>query len=209
MAESGIVVHPRSSVVWEPSIVDRFRAVAPATIGHFFEEGFMDPEIKPLTRKVKVVGPALTLFLPSNRVGIRQAIEAAQPGDVLVVDRAGERKRACFGEMLARRSLRAGIAGVIIDGPATDIIEIQELGLTVFSRGVSAVLGRGLAEESAINTPVSCGGVTVRPGDLIVADDNGIVVVRPEQAEAILAASEPAERAEVGLRQQLAWPMRK
>jgi regulator of RNase E activity RraA len=196
MTASGLVIQPRSTIVWEPAILERYRHVAPATIGHFVEEGFMDPAIKPLGRKVKLVGPALTVYQLSNRSALRDAIDVAQPGDVLVVDRGGERKRANFGEMLALCSLQAGLAGVVIDGPVTDIIELQSLGLPVFCRGVSALLGPYLATEGTINARVTCGGVAVQPGDLILGDDNGVVVIPPARAEAYLVEAEAREQAE-------------
>jgi regulator of RNase E activity RraA len=204
-ANRGLVVHPRSTVVWDPGVLERFRHVAPASIGHHTEEGFMDPDIKPLGRKVKLVGPAVTIFQPANRSALGEAMALAQPGDVLVIDRAGERKRATFGEMLAMRCLRAGLAGVVIDGPATDIVEIQDMGFPVFSRGVSAVLGPSLANDGVVNAPVVCGGVVVRPGDLILGDDNGVLVIPPERAEALLEIAEARERAEAKRRKELGF----
>jgi 4-hydroxy-4-methyl-2-oxoglutarate aldolase len=193
---SGLIVHPRSTIVWDRTLLERYRHVAPATIGHFIEDGFMDPAIKPVGRKVKLVGPAVTVYQPSNRSALRDAIDVAQPGDVLVVDRGGERKRANFGEMLALSSLHAGLAGIVIDGPATDILELQSLGFPVFCRGVSALLGPYLATEGTINACVTCGGVVVHPGDLILGDDNGVVVIPPVRAEALLVQAQMRERAE-------------
>ena len=196
MTASGLVVHPRSAVVWDRALLDCYRRVAPATIGHFIEEGFMDPAIKPIGRRMKLVGPAVTVYQPANRSALRDAIDVARPGDVLVVDRGGERKRANFGEMLALWSLRVGLAGIVIDGPATDILELQSLGFPVYCRGVSALLGPYLATEGTINAPVTCGGVVVHPGDLVLGDDNGVVVIPPLQAEAFLAQAEAREHAE-------------
>jgi regulator of RNase E activity RraA len=209
MAAPGIVVHPRSTVEWDPVIVERFRRVAPASIGHFMEEGFMDPGIKPLGRKVKLVGPALTVYALSNRSVMGEAIAAAQPGDVIVVDRGGERKRSTFGEMLALRALRAGIAGIVIDGPTTDLIELQELGLPVFARGVSAFPGPVLATEGSINAPITCGGVVVYPGDLILGDDNGLVALRPDGIGAILERAEAREQDEAQKRAEAATWLRR
>jgi 4-hydroxy-4-methyl-2-oxoglutarate aldolase len=196
MTASGLIIHPRSTVLWETAILKRYRRVAPATIGHFIEEGFMDPAIKPLGRRVKLVGTALTVYQRANRSALRDAIDVAQPGDVLVVDRGGERKLANFGEMLALWSLRAGVAGIVIDGPATDILELQRLRFPVFCRGVSAVLGPYLATEGTVNGSVTCGGVDVHPGDLILGDDNGVVVIAPGRAEALLVQAEAREQAE-------------
>jgi 4-hydroxy-4-methyl-2-oxoglutarate aldolase len=193
LTSQGLTVFPRTSVSWDPALIERFRKVAPSTIGHFVEDGFMDPGIKPLSRNVKLVGPAVTVRQLSNRSVMSKAIELARPGDVIVVDRGGERRRATGGDNTARRCQRAGIAGMVIDGPSGDVIEIQEMGFLVFSRGVAALHGVTMAREGTINAPVSCGDVIVRPGDLILGDDNGIVVIQPETAEAILVQAEAIE----------------
>lgn len=191
-----IVVHPRGEVTWQAATIERYRKVAPATIGHFVEEGFLDPAIKPIGRRVKLVGPALTVYQPVHYSAMLTALEVAQPGDVLVIDRGGEHRRACFGEMMAWRLQRAGIAGIVIDGPATDCVEIEDMGLPVFSRGISALLGPVLARRGVVNGPITCGGVTIQAGDLILADDNGVVVISPARAHEMLERAEAQEAEE-------------
>jgi regulator of RNase E activity RraA len=167
----------------DSKIIESLRTIEPATLGHVFFYGFMDTSIRPVFRRVNVVGPALTV----------RALSLVQPGDVLVIDRAGDMSYACFGEMTARAAKQRGAAGVIADGLVTDIIQIEEIGVPVYARGASARTGRLLNLGGEINTTVTCGGVTVRPGDLIHADDNGILVIPIEDA---------ARAVEVGLQRE-------
>jgi len=167
----------------DPKIIESLRTIEPATLGHVFFFGFMDTNIKPVFRRVNVVGPALTVRAPGpDGTAIHYALSVVQPGDVLVIDRAGDMSYACFGEMTARAAKQRGAAGVVADGLVTDVIQIEDIGVPVFARGASARTGRLLDLGGEVNTVVTCGGVTVRPGDLIHADDNGILVIPMEEA---------------------------
>lgn len=178
----------------DPKIIESLRTIEPATLGHVFFYGFMDTSIRPVFRRVNVVGPALTVRAPGpDGTAIHYALSLVQPGDVLVIDRAGDMSYACFGEMTARAAKQRGAAGVVADGLVTDIIQIEEIGVPVYARGASARTGRLLNLGGEINTAVTCGGVTVRPGDLIHADDNGILVIPIEDA---------ARAVEVGLQRE-------
>jgi 4-hydroxy-4-methyl-2-oxoglutarate aldolase len=178
----------------DPKIIESLRTIEPATLGHVFFYGFMDASIRPVFRRVNVVGPALTVRSPGpDGTAIHYALSLVQPGDVLVIDRAGDMAYACFGEMTARAAKQRGAAGVIADGLVTDIIQIEEIGVPVYARGASARTGRLLNLGGEINTAVTCGGVTVRPGDLIHADDNGILVIPIDDA---------ARAVEVGLQRE-------
>jgi regulator of RNase E activity RraA len=110
-------------------------------------------------------------------------VEALGPDDILVMDLSGERRVAAWGEMTSLAAQVRGAVGVIIDGVCTDLLEISEMKMPTWSRGLSALVGRRLEHDGGINIPIQCGGVLVYPGDLIVADDNGIVVIRPDEAE--------------------------
>jgi regulator of RNase E activity RraA len=178
----------------DSKIIESLRTIEPATLGHVFFYGFMDTSIRPVFRRVNVVGPALTVRAPGpDGTAVHYALSLVQPGDVLVIDRAGDMSYACFGEMTARAAKQRGAAGVIADGLVTDIIQIEEIGVPVYARGASARTGRLLNLGGEINTTVTCGGVTVRPGDLIHADDNGILVIPIEDA---------ARAVEVGLQRE-------
>jgi regulator of RNase E activity RraA len=178
----------------DPKIVEALRTIEPATLGHVLFFGFMDPAIRPVFRRVNVVGSALTVRAPGpDGTAVHYALDLLQPGDVLVVDRGGDTSYAAFGEMTARAAKKRGAVGVIVDGLVTDILQIEEVGVPVYARGASARTGRVLGIGGEINTAVTCGGVTVRPGDLIHADDNGILVIPVEQA---------ARAVEVGLQRE-------
>lgn len=176
-------------------LVERFRTIPPATIGHLLAAGFMDTALRPLFGPVSVVGRAVTARMPRGDSALtRPAIQALRPGNVLVIAQAGDTQVANWGEMTSLGAKMRGASGVIVDGSVTDVVEIRQQGMPTFARAISARVGRrvGLA-GGAINEPVECGGVLVRPGDLVVADDNGIVVMSPEAAEDIYPAARKAE----------------
>jgi regulator of RNase E activity RraA len=176
-------------------ILDGFRSVPPATIGHVRQAGFVDTQIRPIYRLTQiVVGRAVTLKLaPGDVAHTRDAIGVLSDGDVLVIDQAGDRRAACWGEMTSLAARARGVAGIIVDGCCTDVLEIEAMGVPTWSRGVAALVGRRLNHEGGVNVPVQCGGVVVHPGDVVVADINGIVVIPPEEAEAVYKAARAEE----------------
>ena len=184
--------HPRSL---SAELIDYYRALPPATIGHIVDEGFVDTAVRPIFKRSTCVGTAVTLKLPAGDLSLtRPAIDQLQPGDVLVIDHGGETQVACWGEMTSLAAKVKGCVGVIIDGAVTDVVEIEEQGLPTFVRAISALVGRRLdSDEGGVNVPVQCGGVAVHPGDLIVADDNGIVVIPPERPQEIGTRARAAE----------------
>lgn len=196
-------IHSRGGTL-PADLLAGFGSIAPATIGHFLDSGFMDPEIRPLFPGVKVVGPAFTVRIAANdSTLVHKAMGLVQPGDVVVIDRMGDTRHACVGEVVSLAAKLSGVAGIIIDGPATDVAEIREMGMPVFARGLSVLTTRLLGMGGAINAIVQCGGVSVRPGDLIIADDNGVLVLDPERAPAILRLAQQSEEHEVPLKERL------
>ena len=176
-------------------VVEGFRAVPPATIGHTRTAGFLDPAIRPVYRLRRVVvGPAVTLKLaPGDVTHTRAALDVLGAGGVLVIDAGGVGPAACWGEMTSLAAKVRHAAGVIVDGLVTDVVEIEEMDMPTWSRGVAALVGRRLSREGGANVPVQCGGVVVHPGDLVVADDNGVVVIGPHEAEAVYAEARAYE----------------
>lgn len=176
-------------------VIEAFRQLPPATIGHIVDDGFVDTAIRPIFRRVQVVGTAVTLKLPEGDVSLtRAAIEQLRPGDVLVIDQGGEDQIACWGEMTSLAAKTRGCVGVIVDGAVTDVVEIEDQRMPTFARAVSALVGRRLdTGEGGVNVPAQCGGVAVHPGDLIVADDNGIVVIPPRRVADVAARARAAE----------------
>ncbi len=198
-----LVINPRRAGLPQ-DLIDRYKPIQPASVGHMLEFGFCDPALRPLWRTFKLVGPAFTVRTSAlDSAVVHQAIDMAQPGDVIVIDRNGDTKHACWGEMTALAAKMKGLAGAIVDGCATDLTEIEEMQFPVYSRAVSAITTKTLAMEGEINTQVQIGGVPVNPGDLIVADVNGILVVPQELAPKIIEACEARELREVWFRGEL------
>lgn len=155
----------------------------PATIGHFITTGILSPRIRAHFENLRTVGTAVTVKMPGADGGIlHYAMGCARPGDFLVVDRCGESVTAAMGGAMAYAAKQAGIAGIVIDGYVTDLGEIRQHGVPVWSWGASAITTRVKGEEGEFCTAVQCGGVVVRPGDAVIADENGIVILPPAQA---------------------------
>ncbi len=146
----------------------------------------LDSAIKPLKEDYRFAGPALTVQLPINdNRAVLEAIGAATPGDVLVIDSKGDTYRAIAGDFVVGLMKTMGIRALVVDGVIRDIIAIKELNFPVFSRGTT-VASSGKAGVGDINIPISCGGVAVYPGDIIVGDADGVVVIPQNHAKEIL-----------------------
>lgn len=137
----------------------------------------MDHGLRPLANDMSVTGPAFTVSSPAGQnLAIHRAIAEARPGDVLVVAMSGDCRFGPFGEILALACLRRGIAGLVLDGSVRDGNDIEALGFPVFCRGL-APAGTRKDEPGELGGSIRCGGVSVAPGDIIVADRDGVVVV--------------------------------
>jgi regulator of RNase E activity RraA len=186
----------------DAGLLARMAQAEPATIGHFRDWGFMDPEIRALQPAVRVAGTAVTLQQPGpDGTILPYALGQVRPGDILVIDRCGDRRHASFGGVIAYAAKVAGVAGIIVDGLVTDIGELRRYGVPVWARGLCAITTRRIGKAGSFCIPVSCGGATVRPGDAIIADECGIVVLDPPEAATVteralaMQAAEPATRA--------------
>jgi 4-hydroxy-4-methyl-2-oxoglutarate aldolase len=164
----------------DPVQIALLRQAEPATIGHFRHVGFMDPGVRSLLTGHRIAGTAVTVrcFGPDTAI-VHYALGQLRPGDVLVIDRAGDMRHAACGGGVAFAAREAGCIGIIIDGMATDIDELRDYGLPVWARGLSTVTGKRLFLHGEFATPISCGGVAVNPGDAILADENGVLVMPP------------------------------
>lgn len=146
----------------------------------------MDPGMKPVDPQMVLAGPAVTVMVrPGDNLMLHKAMELAQPGDILVVNSFGCTNTAVWGGLMTRSAMKVGIAGLIVDGAVRDGEDMTDLGFPVFSR---TVVGSGCDKDGPgeINFPISCGGVVVIPGDIIVASREGIVVVPAADAEYVL-----------------------
>ncbi len=155
----------------------------------------LDSAIVALSPGVRIAGPARTARVkPGYNAAIHRAVYAAKAGDVLVVDAGGSRAYGPFGDILAGACQRRRIVGLVIDGMIRDSAEVRALGFAVFCRGTNPS-ATSKSEPGEIDVEVTCGGVRVRPGDWVVGDDDGVVIVPREiAAEVAERANEVAER---------------
>lgn len=186
-------------------LIEQFKAVSFPTLGHFLEEGFADPQLKAMVPNVKLVGRALTLKLVgADAIAVNQALALIKPGDVLVIDTGGDERHAPVGAVTSCAAGCAGAAGIVVDGAVTDLLELREAGLPVFARGTSLLTtklhGRG---DSQINQPIQCAGVTVQPGDLVLADDNGVLFLDWDTAADVIEQALASDHAEPRLLERL------
>jgi regulator of RNase E activity RraA len=170
-------------------LVEGFAVVEIATIGHFHHRGFVHHSLRPLAPvEGTLAGTAITVAIPgTDSVMLHHALSVVQPGDVVVIDRLGDERHACVGGGVAFAAKIAGAIGIVLDGPCTDAEEIMEVGLPVFCRGVSAITSRQNDLGGALNLPISCGNVPVLPGDLVLLDTCGVLVLPLDEAPDVLA----------------------
>jgi regulator of RNase E activity RraA len=168
-----------------PELLQLLAQAEPAVIGHFRYTGFMGPEIRPVFQDRRVAGTAITVRAPGmDGAMVHYAIGQARPGDFIVIDRCGDMAIAALGGAVAYAARKAGVVGIVVDGLVTDLGELRQYGVPVWSRGTSAVTTKTLGLGGEFGVPVTCGGVAVNPGDAILADENGILVIPPAEIEA-------------------------
>ena len=126
-----------------------------------------------------------------------------RPGDFLVIDRAGDTRHACWGGVVTNAAKVAGVVGAVIDGPATDFSEIRRCDMPLWCRGPSPITTKLLGLEGAFNVPVTVGGQTVSPGDAVLADESGVLVLKREQAEAIARRALDMQEREITLLERI------
>jgi RraA family protein len=162
-----------------PELMNQFADFATPDISDLLNRLYaVDPEIRCLTGdKHQVHGPACTVkVFPGDNLMVHKSLDVIEPGDVVIIDAGGSTLNAVLGDLVATKAKHRGAAGFVVDGLIRDLPGIRDLGLPVFARGTSPIgpLHRGPGE---INYPICCGGVVVNPGDLIVGDSMGVVVV--------------------------------
>ena len=173
----------------EPDVVAGFRDFDTPAISDLMNRLYtMVPAVRMQTDPgVRLVGPACTVkVFPGDNLMVHKSIDVARPGDVVVVDTSSSMMTAVLGDLVCTKAKYRGIAGFVVDGLIRDLPGILRLGdIPVFARGVTPLgpLHRGPGE---LNYPISAGGIVVHPGDIVVADLNGVVIVPRENAEAVL-----------------------
>ncbi|MEC0313648.1 RraA family protein [Bacillus subtilis] len=172
------------------SIVNQFEKTPTTCISDTMQGlNNLAPTIKPLKDEYRVAGRAFTVKMPvGDNLVFLKAIKEAKPGDVLVVDAKGDTYRAIAGDFIVGMAQTLGIKGIVADGVIRDIEGIKQLDFPVFCLGTT-VAASGKAGMGEINVPISCGGVTIQPGDIIVGDADGVVVVPQAMEQEILKKS--------------------
>jgi 4-hydroxy-4-methyl-2-oxoglutarate aldolase len=164
------------------------------------QAGALDSAIKPLDRRWRLAGPALTVETRAgDNLALHHAIAVARPGDVMVVDAKAFVECGLWGDILTLAARKAGVAGLVVDGSVRDTGQIIAMEFPVFARGIS-IKAAQKKNPGGIDVPVICGGVRIEPGDVVVGDGDGVVAIPRARLVAVLSASRKREADEDDLR---------
>lgn len=179
------------------SVVEQLQAVSTTAISDVLKGTTnLDPSIKPLKENDKIVGPAYTVKLAvGDNLYLLKALKEAQPGDILVVDVKGDTYRAIAGDFVVGMMQTLELGGLVVDGAIRDVIDIQKLNFPVFAKGTTVASGSKKGPGDT-NVPISCGGAAVQPGDIVVGDVNGVVIIPKNEAATVLQKAQEKETAD-------------
>jgi 4-hydroxy-4-methyl-2-oxoglutarate aldolase len=182
--------------------VEHVAAFETATLHESGAKSVMSPKIRMLSGDRRIAGPAFTVMChPGDNLMIHVGLTRAKPGDVFVVQ-CNDPNYGVWGEVLSVAAMARGIVALILDGSVRDLAAIRKLAFPVFARG-TCLRGTVKASAGIVDQPISCGGQPVFPGDLVVADESGIVVMPPGEVQEILAKSEERVRKEAVMMNEL------
>ena len=188
----------------DKALVDALAKMGTATLHEAMgARGALPFHIKPIYPGMKVAGPALTVDgRPADNLMVHYAITLGQPGDVLVVDYKGYLESGPWGDVMTTAAMARGIVGLVVDGCVRDAASCRDMGFAVFARGTSMKASTKLLPGN-INVPIVLGDIAIAPGDIVVGDDDGVVVVPQGEAQDILAKAEAREQKEDVIRKEL------
>ena len=189
----------------DADVVKRLGALGVSTVHEAYGRiGLMKPYLRPVWAGGEAAGTAVTVLAqPGDNWMIHVAVEQCRPGDILVVGCTADNTDGMFGDLLATSLMARGVTGLVIDAGCRDVKSLREMGFPVWSKAISAK-GTVKATLGAVNVPVVCAGINVEPGDAVIADDDGVVVVRSKDAAEVAAKGEKRQADEEGKRKQLA-----
>jgi 4-hydroxy-4-methyl-2-oxoglutarate aldolase len=195
----------RNIVRTDADIVKRLGALGVATVHEAYGRfGLMKPYLRPVWAGGEAAGTAVTVLVhPGDNWMIHVAVEQCRPGDILVVGCTADNTDGMFGDLLATSLMARGVTGLVIDAGCRDVKSLREMGFPVWSKAISAK-GTVKATLGAVNVPVVCAGINVEPGDAVIADDDGVVVVSKKHASEVAAKGEKRRADEEAKRKQLA-----
>ncbi len=188
----------------DPGVIDRLGSAGTATVHEAIGRvGFVGAHLRPIQQDIKIAGSAVTVLShPGDNMMIHAAIEMCGPGDILVVTNTAPSTHGMFGDLLATSLMARGVRGLVIDAGVRDTADLRAMGFPVWSQHVSCQ-GTVKNTPGSVNVPVVLGGITVQPGDVVCADDDGVVVVAREQAEWALEQSDARLAKEGAMRSRL------
>jgi 4-hydroxy-4-methyl-2-oxoglutarate aldolase len=189
----------------DADVVKRLGALGTSTVHEAYGRvGLMKPYLRPVWAGGEAAGSAVTVLAhPGDNWMIHVAVEQCRPGDILVVGCSADNTDGMFGDLLATSLKARGVTGLVIDAGCRDVKSLREMGFPVWSKAISAK-GTVKATLGAVNIPVVCAGINVEPGDAVIADDDGVVVVRRKDAAEVAAKGEKRQADEEGKRKLLA-----
>jgi regulator of RNase E activity RraA len=178
------VVEPMPAPI-SAEVVELLEQAETATIGHWRHWGFVDRDVRALLRGKRVAGTAVTVQIPGpDSTLLHHALGLLRPGDMLVVDRLGDIRHACWGGGVTIAAKAAGAKAGVVDGPCTDLEEVEASDFPLWGRGLAPITTRIYDLGGRLNVPVSIGGAVVCPGDAVLCDESGVLILPPAEAEA-------------------------